>query len=84
MSGQRTTLRQLGRIGPLFALAGVAGFLLGACGGGGGSEGAIGSNTGLTVTRTGVTATRPALTGSLISVASAPARELPTKDGRCR
>ena len=57
MSGRRTTLLQVGRIGPLFALAGVAGFLLGACGGGGG--GGAAQATGLTGTRTGVTATRP-------------------------
>src|SRR6266513_3361077 len=55
MSGRRTTLRHVGRIGPLFALAGVAGFLLGACGGGGGGAAQA---TGLTGTRTGVTVGR--------------------------
>lgn len=52
-----TALGGLARVGPLAAL-GVAGFLLGSCGGG---ESALTTGTGLTATRPAATATRPAV-----------------------
>ena len=50
---------RIGLVGPGLAVTAVAGFLLGACGGGDGSA---------VVTRTGVTATRPAVTATLPAV----------------
>jgi hypothetical protein len=52
-----TALRGLARVAPLAAV-GVAGFLLGSCGGG---DSALTTATGLTATRPAVTATRPAV-----------------------
>jgi hypothetical protein len=53
----RQMLRRLSRFGPLFAVAAVAGYVLGACGGGDGS--ALTTRTDLTGTRPAVTGTRP-------------------------
>jgi len=47
------------RVAGALVLAGVVGFLLGACGGGGGTGSALTTRTGLTVTRTQPTVERP-------------------------
>ena len=47
------------RVAGALVLAGVAGFLLGACGGGGGTGSALTTRTGATVTRTQPTIARP-------------------------
>ena len=53
MAGHRRALRRFGLVGSGLAVIAVAGFLVGACGGGEGEA---------LTTRTGVTATRPAAT----------------------
>jgi hypothetical protein len=63
-----TALRRLARVAPLAAV-GVAGFLLGSCGGG---ESALTTATGLTATRPDVTATRPAVPTRTTGTTTAP------------
>ena len=64
MKGRGVELRRLGCIGLGLALAGVAGFLLSACGGGGGGEDALATRTDVTATRTAGTVTRPTRTAT--------------------
>jgi hypothetical protein len=59
MTEQRPVSRQPALFVLLLAIAAVAGFTLGACGGGGESS-ALATLTGLTTTRPGLTATQPA------------------------
>ena len=63
MKGRGVELRRLGCIGLGLVLLGVAGFLLSACGGGGGGD-ALATRTDVTATRTAGTVTRPTRTAT--------------------
>ncbi|MGH3081651.1 MAG: hypothetical protein ACRDNH_11035, partial [Gaiellaceae bacterium] len=70
MADRRRALRRLGLTAPGLAVVAVAGFLLGACGGGDGS--AVTTREGETVTRPAVTATRPEVTQTRTNETPAP------------